>query len=164
MAPPSTFSTLDYVKAFLQAAEHVLDQMIGEIPSKGSPAYHVEPTFNLQHINVFLGITGDIEGQVNFGMDLDTGLKLASIMVLEDVMTLDEISMSALQEMANMISGNATTLLAKMLKLEISPPSLVTGKEMTATWHHTRALSVPLNLSCGVLTLTAGISPPNATV
>lgn len=161
MTVPQAFSTLDYVKAFVHAAEHVLGMTINETPDKGTPAFQVEPTFNLQNVNVFLGITGDVEGQVNFGMDMPTALGIASAMMMEEVTVLDEISISALQELSNMISGNATVVLSESrMKLDITPPSLVMGKDMTATWHKTRALAVPLKLSCGVLTVTAGICPP----
>lgn len=164
MTSPQAFSTLDYVKAFVRAAEHVLGMTIGETPDKGAPAFHVDPTFNLQNVNIFLGITGDLNGQVNFGMDMPTALGISSAMMMETVTELDEISISAIQELANMISGNATMILGESdLKLDITPPSLVMGKDMTATWHKTRALAVPLKLSCGVITVTAGICPPKVT-
>lgn len=151
-------SSLDVVRAFVQSAERVLGEVIGETPSKGSPTFQTEPSIGLQEVNVTVGITGDLQGQVNYGMEVPTALGIASTMMMETVTDLDEMSISALQELANMISGNARFFLNDLgAKSDITPPTFLIGKEMSATWHRIRAMSVPLTISMGQITVTVGI-------
>lgn len=155
---PRSAASLDYVRAFVQAAERVLGEVIGEVPTKGTPIFQKEPSIGLQEVNVTVGITGDLQGQVNFGMDLTTALSIASTMMMETVTELDEMSISALQELANMISGNARFFLNDLgVRSDITPPTMLVGKDMSATWHRIRAMAVPLDLSAGRLLVTVGI-------
>lgn len=155
---PRSAASLDYVRAFVQAAERVLGEVIGEVPTKGTPIFQKEPSIGLQEVNITVGITGDLQGQVNFGMDMATALGVASIMMMEPVTELDEMSISALQELANMISGNARFFLNDLgMKSDITPPTMLVGKEMSATWHRIRAMAVPLDLSAGKILVTVGI-------
>lgn len=151
-------SNLDYVRGFVSAAERVMQEVIGEAPSKGSPSFQSGAAITLQEVNVNVGITGDVQGQVNFGMTQATALGIASAMMMETVAVLDEMSISALQELANMISGNARFFLNDLgLRTDITPPTMLMGRDITATWHKIRAMSVPLTLSAGVMTVTVGI-------
>lgn len=155
---PRSAASLDYVRAFVQAAERVLGEVIGEVPTKGTPIFQKEPSIGLQEVNVTVGITGDLQGQVNFGMDMATALGIASTMMMETVTALDEMSISALQELANMISGNARFFLNDLgVKSDITPPTMLVGKDMSATWHRIRAMAVPLELASGRLLVTVGI-------
>jgi len=155
---PRSAASLDYVRAFVQAAERVLGEVIGEVPTKGTPIFQKEPSIGLQEVNVTVGITGDLQGQVNFGMDMATALGIASTMMMETVSTLDEMSISALQELSNMISGNARFFLNDLgVKSDITPPTMLVGKDMSATWHRIRAMAVPLELSSGKILVTVGI-------
>ncbi|HEY9854796.1 MAG TPA: chemotaxis protein CheX [Stenomitos sp.] len=149
---------LDYVRAFIQAATSVIAQVVGEEPTVGTPVFQIGPMVNLGDVNVSLGITGDIPGQVNYGMAMQTSLNIASAMLMETVEAHDEMSISALQELGNMISGNARTYLAELqLFSDITPPKTVVGKDISANWHRTRAMSIPLTLSYGTLMLVVGI-------
>lgn len=151
-------ASLDYVRAFVQAAERVLGEVIGEVPTKGAPVFQTEPSIALQEVNVTVGITGDLQGQANFGMNMQTALALASIMMMETVEGLDEMSISALQELSNMISGNARFFLNDLgMRSDITPPTMLIGKDMTAAWHRIRAMTVPLDLSAGKIFVTVGI-------
>ncbi|HEY9856707.1 MAG TPA: chemotaxis protein CheX [Stenomitos sp.] len=155
---PRSAASLDYVRAFVQAAERVLGEVLGEVPTKGTPIFQKEPSIGLQEVNVTVGITGDLQGQVNFGMDMTTALAIASTMMMETVAALDEMSISALQELSNMISGNARFFLNDLgVKSDITPPTMLVGKDMSATWHRIRAMAVPLEISSGKILVTVGI-------
>jgi len=53
-------------------------------------------------------------------------------MVGMELSEIDEMALSAVGELANMISGNIATNLEKVgYKIEISPPSVVKGKEIS---------------------------------
>lgn len=83
------------------------------------------------NIHVFLGVTGDLYGNVLLSADHRNGLQLASMMVGEDLGDFNDFSISALQELLNITSGNAVTQLAEMgVKTAISPPAFFAGLEL----------------------------------
>ena len=155
---PHSPARLDYIRAFVQSAERVLGEVIAEVPQKGTPKFQSSATIALQEVNVTVGITGDLQGLVNYGMDMSLALAIASTMMMEQVNELDEMSISALQELANMISGNARFFLNDLgVKSDITPPTLLVGTDVSATWHKIRAMTVPLTLASGVITVTVGL-------
>ncbi len=154
----SNVARLDYVRGFIQAATSVIAQVVGEEPTVGSPQFQIGPMVHLGDVNVSLGISGDIPGQVNYGMDMQTSLNIASAMLMETCAAHDEMSISALQELGNMISGNARTYLAQLnVTSDITPPKTVIGHDISANWHRIRAMSIPLVMSHGTLMLVVGI-------
>lgn len=83
------------------------------------------------NIHVFLGVTGDLYGNVLLSADHKNGLQLASMMVGENMGAFNDLSVSALQELLNITSGNAVTQLAGMgIKAAISPPAFLTGLQL----------------------------------
>jgi CheY-specific phosphatase CheX len=43
------------------------------------------------------------------------------------------------------------------VKSDITPPTLLVGNDVSATWHKIRAMTVPLTLPTGVITVTVGL-------
>ena len=86
-----------------------------------------------------------------FSMDKSVSLKIASAMMMGMTITeLDEMSKSAIAESANMILGNAATILySKGIKIEITPPSLMMGDNIQISTPKMTTLCIPLNLSSG---------------
>lgn len=153
-------SALEYVNAFVEAAERVLEGVIGEAPVKTEPVLMTSPTFSLQNVNVTLEVTGDVKGQVNFSMAMSTALHMGSAMMMRPIEELDDMAMSALQELANMITGHACMILTDQdLVLDITTPLLLIGQDLSVTWHKARAMSVQLTLSIGTITVTGGVFP-----
>ncbi len=147
----------DYLRAFDEAAERVFQEILGETPAKGPPVVSAGPT-QLQAVNVNIGIAGALAGHFRLGMDDPTARALAGAMLGEDVTELDEMSLSALCEVANMIAGSARSSLTHEGALsEITPPSILLGQGLSESWYNLRTVSVPLTLGAGVLFLTVGI-------
>ncbi len=154
----STSTGLDIIRAFGQASEQVLQEVLGESPTRGAPTFQIGPTIPLQEVNVQVGVTGNLTGHVNFGMDMTTALALAGTMMMEEIHELDEMALSALSELANMIAGNARTFLNQLAGFsDITPPSVLMGASISGTWSHIRAMSIPLVLGAGTIHLTVGI-------
>lgn len=90
-----------------------------------------------------IGMTGQLSGHVAFGLNEDVAIKMASAMMggfpLE---ALDAIGESAISELGNMISGNATTLMYNQgLHVDITPPQLLVSSN-SGPIH--QAMAVPL--------------------
>lgn len=154
----TTSTGLDYVRAFGQAADQVMQEVLGETPGRGAPTFQMGPSIPLQAVNVQIGVTGALIGHVNFGMDLQTALGIAGAMMMETISELDEMAISALSELANMISGNARTYLQQLVGFaDITPPTVLMGETIMTTSMNIRAMTVPLSLGAGTVHLMVGI-------
>ena len=86
----------------------------------------------VEDFTIIIGIAGKITGQLIFGFKEDVVKKIAEKMIEQEVDNLDELAISAVSELTNVLSGNATINLveAGSKKLGMSPPSIVMGKSM----------------------------------
>ena len=84
-----------------------------------------------KEVSVIIGIVGDLQGEVVFTMDESCGLYLASkIMAGFEVKGLDDMSISAIKEIGNMISGNAASaLFSHGTKVDITTPTFFKGTQ-----------------------------------
>lgn len=137
---------VQYINPFVCAAFSVIETLINIKPEKG--ALTARPTlFTSQQCNVITGVTGQIEGQVLYGMSLITADKMASAMLGQPVRTFDQLAASAIGELGNMISGNASTALAEAgFHCDITPPSIVRGTNVKISTLNIPALVVPVML------------------
>lgn len=71
---------------------------------------------------------------------------------------LDELSKSALSELANMIMGNSATLLFNAgVNIDITPPTLMMGDNMQISAGSMRTVCVPLKCNLGELMLDVSV-------
>jgi len=147
----------EYINPFVQASFSVLEMVLANRPTKGEMA--AQPTtFASQQCNVVCGVTGQIQGQVIYGMSLRTADKIASTMLGQTIKTFDELAASAIGELANMISGNAMQHLSEAGWIcDITPPSIVRGTDLKISTISIPAIVLPLTLEQGQLFLTIGL-------
>jgi len=81
-------------------------------------------------ISACIGIIGDIDGQISMSMNAETGKALASEMLGGmEIMEVDEMVISAVGELCNMIMGNAcSTITSSNTNVDITPPTVVMDK------------------------------------
>ena len=145
---------VEYINPFASAAFSVLTSVLGNEPSKGSLAMRPS-VFTSQQCNVVTGVTGQIEGQVLYGMSLNTADRVASHMLCEPIRTFDQLAASAIAELANMVTGNAMTLLSEAgYVCEITPPSIIRGTNVKISTLGIPALVVPICVEQGEIELT----------
>jgi chemotaxis protein CheX len=137
---------VEFINPFLESAGIVLEQIanIKAVPGKLSIK---DVKFVEQYIWIQIGITGQMAGDITFGLHEDVALKLASAMMDGLVLTeMDELGHSAISELGNMISGNASTILFnKGIKVDITPPKVVQFAT-AAGFQVKKALMVPLSM------------------
>lgn len=139
---------IDHINPFIEASCTVLksvaniDTSLGKVYVKTSPCAGAS-------ISIVIGLIGDIKGQVVFSMDKKVGCKIASHMMMGmPVDQLDEISKSAISEAANMILGNAATMLSsKNISVDITPLALFEGKDMQVSTPNMKTICIPINIS-----------------
>ncbi|WP_425448568.1 chemotaxis protein CheX [Dethiothermospora halolimnae] len=122
---------VEYVNPFLTASKDILVQ-VGNIALEQKKPFMRKDISLIDSIAVVVGVTGNLKGQIVINFTEETGKKLASNMMGGmPVATLDEMAKSAISELGNMIMGNASTKLFDIgIKTDITPPSILAGKEM----------------------------------
>lgn len=79
-----------------------------------------------------IGIVGDKKGNIVYSIDMDGAKKIASTMMMGmPVEELDEMAKSALSELSNMLTANASIKLSNEgINVDISVPTLMYGDNM----------------------------------
>lgn len=135
----------EYINPFLESATTVFQQMCNISPNRGELNMK-EVNLHENNIWIKIGMTGEIQGDVLFGIDKSVALQIISAMMGGvPVESLDEMGRSAISELGNMISGNASTILyAQGVSIDITPPKVI--EEHDTGQAKQRALTVPLDL------------------
>ncbi|MFD1953685.1 chemotaxis protein CheX [Paenibacillus thailandensis] len=134
----------EYINPFLESAKVVIEQVAQVKPSTGQLALK-DVQFVENYIWIHIGLNGQMNGDIVFGLSEQVALKMVSAMMGGfAVSEMDEMSRSAISELGNMISGNASTLLFNQgVRVDITPPKVLHSAQ-TAGYSAKKALTVPL--------------------
>jgi len=147
----------EYVNPFVQASFSVLETVLGARPTKGQMSAQPS-TFVSEQCNVIYGVTGQVQGQVIYGMSLTTADNIASAMLGSTIKEFDALAASAIGELGNMISGNAMQFLSEAgWVCDITPPTLMRGTNVEISTISIPAILIPLALEQGQLLVTIGL-------
>lgn len=124
----------------------------------GKPYLKTSP-FTAENMIIVVGITGEIRGQAVISMGIDMAKTIASAMMMGmPVHEMDEMAKSALSELGNMIMGNSATLLFNQgINIDITPPTLMMGENMSISSAQMTTISVPLNSDQGSITFDISV-------
>lgn len=133
----------EVINPFLESARIVIEQVIQVSPSTGNLGIKDIELID-DHIWIQVGMTGQLSGDIIFGIAESVALRMVSAMMGGYVITeMDEMGQSAISELGNMISGNASTILSNQgVTVDITPPKLVKTESMASLPR--KALSIPL--------------------
>jgi chemotaxis protein CheX len=136
----------EYINPFLESAGIVLEQLINVRPVPGRLAIK-EVKFAEEHVWIQIGMSGQMQGDIVFGIHEQVALKIVSAMMGGFLVTqMDDMARSAISELGNMISGNASTILSNQgIRIDITPPRLIHSKE-EAEFGDKKALTIPIQL------------------
>lgn len=111
-------------------------------------------------IVVIIGITGDLNGQLILSFSKETALNIVSKMMMDTpILELDDMSISAIGELGNIIIGNYITSLSNNnLKIDITTPTVLSGDKMKINLFNKKQISVPFNSDLGKMVVDISIS------
>lgn len=134
----------EYINPFLESAKIVIEQVVQIRPSTGQLKLK-DVKFVENYIWIQIGMNGQMNGDIVFGLSEQVALKMVSAMMGGfTVSEIDEMSKSAISELGNMISGNASTILYNQgVRVDITPPKVLHSAQ-TAGFEAKQALTVPL--------------------
>jgi len=118
----------EYANPFVMAAVQTFQKEIGvklqrkDLKLKDSPV----PS---QGVSVIIGVTGSVRGQVVLSLDDNVAMAVARAMLPGKVPAeLKKLVNSAVSELANIITGQASILMAGDTgKIDITPPTIIMG-------------------------------------
>ena len=130
---------VDYINPFLMAATGIIKD-ICQIEMKIGKPYVKETAFADDSVIIMIGITGEMR------LSYTKALEIASKMMMGmPVEKLDEMSISAISELGNMIMGNAATIFStKGILIDITPPTVCRGN-LTIAQSFAQNICVPLS-------------------
>lgn len=153
----TTNISAQFINPFITASFSVLSMVLGDVPSRGTPSAQANNATN-QQINVLVGVVGEAQGHVIFGMSTETAKNIASTMIGAPATSFDQLEASAIAELANMICGNALLQLSEAgLTCDLAPPSVVRGSGVEFSVLSLPAIVLPLILTQGEFTITIAL-------
>lgn len=138
----------EYLNPFLDAFHNVILQVINVEPVNGK-VYIKEGSQKSGEVVINIGVTGDLSGTVLMSMSEETAKQVASKMMMGmEVKNFDDMAKSAISELGNMIAGNAATYFPNLGNvINITPPTLYTGSNMSIYTYKSKTLCVPISIN-----------------
>lgn len=138
---------VEHINPFLMAATTIMRDACQMEMKIGKP-YVKTTEFQQDSVIIMIGVTGEMRGQVIIALTNDKACQIASSMMMGmPVNELDDMAMSAISELGNMIMGNAATILStKGIGIDITPPTVCRGA-MKISQSYTKNICIPMGIS-----------------
>lgn len=122
---------VEYINPFIEASQSVFKVLLDTDIEIGK-VYLKSPPFLVCDTIILIGVTGKIRGQVCMELTSETAQKIVSTMMGGiTVVDMDDISVSAIAELGNMIMGNTCTIFSKnKVNIDITPPTVMAGDKI----------------------------------
>lgn len=140
---------MELIQPFISAADAILASSL-DAPAQMGDLSMEEDDYRQKGYAARVSIRGDIEGRVIVDMSTETALRLASALSGCELKTVDQTIKETIHELANMIIGNAITLLNDHgYKFKVFPPEENTGGDHFCDKSETEQLAVFFDTNCG---------------
>lgn len=157
LQPPRPAPRAEHLEPFLEAARQVIEAELGSNVSRGKLTL-ADGGCTTHEITAIIGITGKLVGLAIFGMQNSTALAIVGHMMGAPIEEMDDLALSGIAELANVIAGRAATLLTERgLFADIAPPVLLCGAGSRVSTAGITRLVVPLLSSLGTVEIQLAI-------
>ncbi|MGQ9631152.1 MAG: chemotaxis protein CheX [bacterium] len=134
------------ISDLIESAVSVINQVAQVDSQVGSPSVGrgIRPSYPLK---IGINVVGDIEGAIVYSMDGETAKRVASAMMFGMSITeVDIMVMSAIMELANIITGSASTIFeTRGISVDITPPIILEGPA-DIPFNDIQAVTIPLKI------------------
>lgn len=134
-----------YINPFIESFMSVMPQLGYNNIQKGNMSVKEQELTNTG-VSIIIGIVGKVRGNVVYNLNNQSAINIASTMMMGmPIEELDDMSKSALSEMANMLTASAATNLYNLgLPIDISTPTLLQGDNISIKMSSNQVLCVEL--------------------
>ena len=143
---------VEFLNPFVRSVAKNIEANLSERPKMERAFLRDENPFTTEQVAIVIGVTGHLAGQVVISMSEKCAVGIAALMMMEKGLSeLNECAQSAIAEMGNMITANATIGLAEAgYKSDITPATVITGRKMEVSMPSCiRTVVIPLSVSSG---------------
>jgi chemotaxis protein CheX len=148
---------VDFVNPFIKAAVEVVKKSVNCDLSM-QPLRIESSKVCSNDVTVVIGVTGDAEGVVLYGMSERTAKGLATVMAEQRIPVFDAIAESAVAELGNMIAGSAASQLEEQgYSCKLTPPTLLFGRGTMIAIMDINRLVIPMSSQHGVLEISLAL-------
>ncbi len=141
---------LELIQPFINAADGVLGQMLHS-PAEVREVAMQEDVYRRKGVAASVVIRGDLEGCIIFDLEPEAALRVAEVLAGAEAGSSEQIARETVCELANMVVGNAVTLLNNQgFRFKVFPPVLHTADDGgCAGTSQSEALALCFETSCG---------------
>ena len=134
-----------YVNPFLESFISVMPQLGYTNVQKGNLSVKEQELTNTG-VSIIIGIVGKVRGNVVYNLNTQSAINIASTMMMGmPIEELDDMSKSALSELANMLTASAATGFYDLgLPIDISTPTLLQGENISIKMSSNQVLCMEL--------------------
>ena len=148
---------IELIQPFINAADAVLAEML-QSPAEVRDVTMAVEVYRRRGVAASMTFRGDIEGYVILDLETKTALEVARALAGEEVHPLEQAASETVCELANMVVGNAVTLLNdRGYRFKVSPPEVHTADEGYACSSQREALVMCFQTSSGRITLNIAL-------
>lgn len=131
---------------FLEAIAAVMPQLGFQKVERGRIELSRGNKIDNLGVMVVIGLTHQLRGNIAYNMTEDAAKKIAGKMMMGMVVeTFDPMAESAIAELGNMLTANAAMIFEQQgARIDISPPTIITGKGQASTVNTAQSLMVEI--------------------
>ena len=147
-----------HVRAILAATRETLGLLFDAEPTFGQAKVCPAQMPREHEVNVIVGFTGAVQGQLLLGMSKAEAGRLASGLLMEELPAWGEMTASGMAEIANIVAGGCATALHQQgFVASITVPSVIAGEHVVITWPNLFILDTSLHLPDAEIGLAVGV-------
>jgi chemotaxis protein CheX len=119
---------VELIQPFINATDAVLADMLSA-PAVIADVSMEENVYRRKGVAASIAIRGDIEGRIIFDLEPETALCVAAALAGGEITPSDQLACETVSELANIVVGNAVTLLNDQgFSFKVHPPVLHTAE------------------------------------
>lgn len=141
----------EILEPFVEAARDVMASELGSEVVSGKLSIATGAATTLD-VTAVVGITGQLTGIAIYGMPESLAMSIVNQMMGSPMEELDDLALSGIAELANVITGRASTLLSGIsIYTKAAPPIVLVGAGSRLSTANIHRLVVPLESEFGTL-------------
>ncbi len=145
----------EHIETFIEALTYTFKTMM-DCEVRRNDSLQEKELLPPYTISAVVGLSGDAVGAVVLSLTEATALKVASILLQEEITELDVDAIDAVGELTNVVAGRAKAQITSH-RLLISLPNVVIGKEHSVMFpRDVQPFTVPCDTDCGPLLMAVG--------
>ena len=152
-----------FLSPFVEAAKEIVQAEAETAVQRGDLSLK-HSALTTQEVSVIISMIGEVEGVVIYSLSEKTALDIVSRMIGQQFEEFNDLAQSGIAELGNVITGRATMMLSQTgLKSDISPPTVIIGKDVKVSTVDFTRIVVPLITDLGEITVHLSLKEKNGT-